>query len=276
MRNNWKPILKSIIPPILSDNMRFRSKYGWFGDYPSWEDAQKDSVGYDSELIFEKVKNSLLKVKNGEAVYERDSVLFDKVDYSWPLLASLLWIAAQKGNYLNIIDFGGSLGSTYFQNRKFLSAVKKLRWNIVEQDNFVNCGKKYFEDEMLKFYYDIGSCMKETNPSTILFSSSIQYIEKPYDLLANILKNKFEYIIFDLTGFISNGSRDRLTIQKVPPSIYEATYPCWFLNKEKFLSIFKNNYSLVEKFEGYLGQNIKINNRIDAKYLGFIFETLVK
>src|ERR1035437_1876797 len=276
MRNNWKPILKSIIPPILSDNMRFRSKYGWFGDYPSWEDAQKDSVGYDSELIFEKVKNSLLKVKNGEAVYERDSVLFDKVDYSWPLLASLLWIAAQKGNYLNIIDFGGSLGSTYFQNRKFLSAVKKLRWNIVEQDNFVNCGKKYFEDEMLKFYYDIGSCMKETNPSTILFSSSIQYIEKPYDLLANILKNKFEYIIFDLTGFISNGSRDRLTIQQVPPSIYEATYPCWFLNKEKFLSIFKNNYSLVEKFEGYLGQNIKINNRIDAKYLGFIFETLVK
>jgi putative methyltransferase (TIGR04325 family) len=256
--------------------MRFRSKYGWFGDYSSWEDAQKDSVGYDSELIFEKVKNSLLKVKNGEAVYERDSVLFDKIDYSWPLLASLLWIAAQKGNCLNIIDFGGSLGSTYFQNRKFLSAVRKLRWNIVEQDNFVNCGEKYFEDDMLKFYYDIGSCMKETNPSTILFSSSIQYTEKPYDLLANILKNKFEYIIFDLTGFISNGSRDRLTIQKVPPSIYEATYPCWFLNKEKFLSIFKNNYSLVEEFEGYLGQDIKIDNRIDAKYLGFIFETLVK
>jgi putative methyltransferase (TIGR04325 family) len=276
MKDNWKPILKSIIPPILLDNMRFRSKYGWFGDYSSWEDAQKDSVGYDSELIFEKVKNSLLKVKNGEAVYERDSVLFDKIDYSWPLLASLLWIAAQKGNCLNIIDFGGSLGSTYFQNRKFLSAVRKLRWNIVEQDNFVNCGEKYFEDDMLKFYYDIGSCMKETNPSTILFSSSIQYTEKPYDLLANILKNKFEYIIFDLTGFISNGSRDRLTIQKVPPSIYEATYPCWFLNKEKFLSIFKNNYSLVEEFEGYLGQDIKIDNRIDAKYLGFIFETLVK
>ena len=276
MKDNWKPILKSIIPPILLDNIRFRSKYGWFGDYSSWEDAQKDSVGYDSELILGKVKNSLLKVKNGEAVYERDSVLFDKVDYSWPLLASLLWIAAQKENCLNIIDFGGSLGSTYFQNRKFLSALRKLRWNIVEQDNFVNCGKKYFEDDVLKFYYDIGSCMKETTPSAILFSSSIQYTEKPYDLLANILENKFEYIIFDLTGFISNNSRDRITIQKVPPSIYEATYPCWFFNKERFLSIFKNDYSLVEEFEGYLGQDIKIDNRIDAKYLGFIFKKLAK
>ena len=28
----------------------------------------------------------------------------------------------------------------------------------------------------------------------------------------------------------------------------------------------------MEEFEGYLGQDIKIDNRIDAKYLGFIFD----
>lgn len=276
MKASWEPILKSIIPPILLDNIKFRSKYGWFGDYSSWEDAQKDSLGYDSELILEKVKNSLLKVKNGEAVYERDSVLFDKIDYSWPLLASLLWIAAQKSNCLNIIDFGGSLGSTYFQNRKFLGVLSELRWNIIEQDNFVSCGEKYFEDEVIKFYFDIDSCMRETTPSTILFSSSIQYTEKPYDLLKNVLEYNFEYIIFDLTGFTCDSIKDIITIQKVPPNIYEATYPCWFFNKERFLSIFKNNYSLMEEFDGYLGQDIKIDNRINAKYLGFIFEKLSK
>jgi putative methyltransferase (TIGR04325 family) len=155
-----------------------------------------------------------------------------------------------------------------------LGALSELRWNIVEQNNFVNCGKKYFEDEVIKFYFDIDNCMRETNPNTILFSSSIQYTEKPYDLLKNILEYNFEYIIFDLTGFACDSGKDMITIQKVPPSIYKAVYPCWFFNKEKFLSIFKNNYYLVEEFDGYLGQDIKIDNRISAKYLGFIFKKL--
>jgi putative methyltransferase (TIGR04325 family) len=274
MKEKLKPILKSIMPPILLEIIKLRSKYGWFGNYSSWEDAQKYSIGYDSDLVLEKVKNSLLKVKNGEAVYERDSILFDKIEYSWPLLASLLWIAGQKDNCLNLIDFGGSLGSTYFQNHKFLNILKELRWNIVEQDNFVRCGKKYFEDEVIKFYYDVSSCITETNPSTILFSNSFQYIENPYDFLQKILGYKFEYIIFDLTGFISNGNKDRLTVQKVPPNIYNATYPCWFFNKEKFLNFFKKGYLLIEEFDCYLGQGIKIDNQVDTEYKGFVFKKI--
>lgn len=31
-----------------------------------------------------------LKVKRGEAVFERDSVLFDEIQYSWPVTAALI------------------------------------------------------------------------------------------------------------------------------------------------------------------------------------------
>ncbi|MBN2143137.1 MAG: glycosyltransferase, partial [Candidatus Aureabacteria bacterium] len=79
---------KQILPPL----------YGWSGNYPSWEAALHDSKGYDSPDIFTKLKTASLKVKSGEAVYERDSVLFDKIEYSWPLLAGLMWIASQKEN----------------------------------------------------------------------------------------------------------------------------------------------------------------------------------
>jgi hypothetical protein len=71
----------------------------WFtGNYPTWEDAMKDCTGYDAPNILEKVKTSLLKVKNGEAVYERDSVLFDHIQYSFPLLVSLLYVATSSKN----------------------------------------------------------------------------------------------------------------------------------------------------------------------------------
>src|SRR5688572_21124448 len=78
----------------------------WSGDFKSWENASQKSEGYSSMEILAKVKKAVLKVKNGEAVYERDSVLFDKIEYSWPLLSSLMWVAAKNNNSLKVLDFG--------------------------------------------------------------------------------------------------------------------------------------------------------------------------
>lgn len=249
---------------VLKKFIALYNPYGWFGNYSSWEDADKVCTGYDSDIILEKVKNALLKVKKGEAVYERDSVSFNHIEYSWPLLAGLMWIAAKDKNRLNIIDFGGSLGSTYFQNRIFLKELDELCWNIIEQKKFVECGKKYFENKQLRFFYDIEACLRENNSNVILFSGVLQYLKKPYQFLEKILNYNFKYIIFDRTAFIKKGE-DRLTLQKVPPEIYRASYPCWFFNEQKFLEIFEHKYKLVESFESLDKANI------ESKFKGFIF-----
>jgi len=115
--------LKDFVPPILLDKLRENPlrRYGWFGNYENWEAAEKQSVGYDDNLIIDKVLESTLRVKNGEFPYERDSVLFKEIHYDWPILACLMWVAARNGGKLNVLDFGGSLGSTYWQNKKFLN-----------------------------------------------------------------------------------------------------------------------------------------------------------
>lgn len=258
---------------LIRDLSYRKYKYGWFGNYSSWEDAKKDSVGYDSDLILENVKNSLLKVKNGEAIYERDSVLFDKVEYSWPLLAALLWIAVKNRGKLNLIDFGGSLGSTYFQNRSFLKDLSELHWNIIEQEMFVECGKSYFEDDHLKFYFNLDECIAQQNPDVIILSSVLQYIESPYELLSKIIGLNLSYIIFDITSFLEHGE-DRITVQKVPPQIYNATYPAWFFEKKKFIDFFKGKYELIAEFEAYVGKEYYIENNIKAGDKGFIFRRI--
>jgi len=192
-------------------------------------------------------------------------VLFDKVQYSWPLLSGLLWIASRSNNKLNLIDFGGSLGSSYFQNRRFFKHLHDFTWNVVEQGRFVECGRRNFEDEHLKFYYRIDECLKEQQVNTILLSSVLQYLEKPYDLLTEIIGTKFEYLLFDRTPFLYTGD-DRITIQKVPAEIYEASYPSWFFNQNKFLDFIANSYKLVADFES--------NDRTDIPvvFKGYIFK----
>jgi len=265
---NIKILIKKFIPPIFINFYENKfNKYGFFGKFSSWEEAMKSSEGYDSNKILEKVKTSLLKVKNGEAVYERDSVLFDKIEYSWPLLASLLWIASQNSNKLNLIDFGGSLGTSYFQNRSLLKHLNLLKWNIVEQEKFVECGRKYFKNEHVKFYYNLEECIEEQNPDIILFSSVIQYVEDPFCLLEKVINLDFKYIIFTRTPFLTTNT-DILTIQKVPPKIYEASYPAWFFSEEKFKKFFFKNFELIIEFDDFEKANIP------SKYKGFIFKRL--
>ncbi len=238
------------------------------GKYHSWQEAQRASGGYDSELILNKVRDALLKVKRGEAVYERDSVLFDEVQYSWPLLAGLLWAASRNGNRLNLIDFGGSLGSSYYQNRTFLAHLPELRWSIVEQHNFVQCGKKNFETEQLKFYHSLDDCMTERHPDTILLCSVLPYLERPYELLQGVVDRGFGTIIVDRTPVLLKGD-DRITVQSVPPEIYEASYPAWFLNRTKLCRFLQPSYDLVAEFDALAGE-IPLKGET-AYEKGFIF-----
>lgn len=251
-----KQFIKSLVPPIVIDIYRKYNhrKYGWKGDYSSWTEAKRASTGYDSDEILQKVKSSLLKVKNGQSVYERDSVIFDEIQYSWPLLAGLMFASAKSKGVIRVLDFGGSLGSTYYQNKKFLDEFDDVSWNIVEQKEFVELGKAEFADNRLKFYDDIGSCVDAENPNIIILSSVLQYISEPYNLLDKILDFNFEFLIFDRTPF-SLTNHDMIKLQVVPENIYNASYPCWFFSFSKLMSRLKKKYELIEVFDGNDGKN---------------------
>lgn len=254
---------------IKKQNEPVAAEYGFIGDFFSWEEAKQQCAGYDSEVIFEKVKNAALKVKNGEAVYERDSVLFDKIQYSWPLLSGLLWIASLNDNRLNLIDFGGALGTSYYQNREFLKHLKELTWNIVEQEHFVKCGKELFEDYHLKFYFRIEDCLKGDDiPNTVLLSGVLQNIEKPYELLMKIADLNFQYLLIDRTPF-SADSTECLKIQEVPPDIYEGSYPHWFFDINKFRSFLSGSYQVIEEFDSLIDWS-----NYPSSYKGFILKRI--
>lgn len=219
---------------------------GWFDD---WNDAISRCSGYDQENISNKVLEASLLVSQGKAVFERDSVIFKEIQYSWPLLAGLMWAAVQNQGELRVLDFGGALGASYFQNLKFLLHLRNVEWSIVEQKNFVAHGQRHLQNDTLKFYGSISDLAAERQTNVVLLSSVMQYLQEPYEVLDKLLVGNPSVVIFDRTSFINAGNEDKIRIQNVPKEIYKASYPCWFLSKPKLCKyLIDRGYKVLEDF----------------------------
>lgn len=242
---------------------------GFSGDYTDWDAALAGSTGYDSAVILRKTREAALKVKNGEAPFERDSVIFSKIEYAFPVLATLLRAGAENGGNLSVLDFGGALGSSYYQCRDFLTGLSSVRWSVIEQPAHVACGRAEFQDEKLRFYYTIDECLQHERPNVILLSCVLQYLKDPYLTLRDILGKEMKYVILDRMALIKS-SFDRLTVESVPASIYSATYPAWFLSEPKLLSMLEGSYSLVSDFTGFDTAFYRLDGA-EIQFKGYIF-----
>jgi putative methyltransferase (TIGR04325 family) len=272
--------LSNLLPPVVPKAWhRMRGwagagpeTIGFTGHYASWEDASRDAEGYDAPFILERVRASTAQVRDGHAAYERDGVTFQTMDYPFPLLACLLRAASACGNRLRVLDFGGALGSTYFQCRDFLTGLIRLRWDIVEQRHFVECGLREFQTETLRFFPDVAACLAEGPVDVVLLSSVLPYLPRPHEELAALLTPRPRYVLLDRTPFL-DADGDRLTLQHVPAYVYgkPVRYPAWFFGRKHLPAALSRAYRLLAAFDA-LDSPARLPPADIARYVGQFWE----
>lgn len=213
------------------------------GNYDSWVDACKHSDGYSQKNILQKTHQTCLLLRDNKIKGERDSVAFDTPQISFHLLSALYYAYSIVGK-LNIIDFGGSLGSTYLQHRKLFPISCIEKWVIVEQESYVDLGQKNYADDVLCFESKIPKLIERKN-NFFIFSSVLQYVENPYKLIREITDLNSQYMFIEKT-FFSSDDNNYLTIQNVREPIYKASYPAWHLSKAMILSEITNFKNVFE------------------------------
>jgi putative methyltransferase (TIGR04325 family) len=257
-------IIKQCLPPIVLNFLKRFLRKHFFVNYSSWELAEQMSEGYDSDNVIKKISKAAKLVFNGEAMYERDSVIFDRIEYSYPLLASLLFVAANSKSF-KVIDFGGGLGTTYQQNRKFISKIKNVcEWRIVEQEKLVAIGKSEFTNKILSFYKTIEEANKD-GVDVVLFCCSICYVKNPYYFMEKVKVIKAPYIIFERTP-VTNEMKDTFAVEHIPSSIFKASYPIRNFNYNNIVKFFIDEYELIEEWVC----DLQIDTNTTA--MGFIFK----
>ena len=80
-------------------------------------------------------------------------------------------------------------------------------------------------------------------PDVLLLSSVLHYLDAPATWLENLRRWPIQYLILDRTP-LWDKDHHRLTVQHVPKEIYEASYPAWFLSRQKIFSLIERDFTL--------------------------------
>jgi putative methyltransferase (TIGR04325 family) len=262
--------LHDLTPPIVSRAFARRSRHAtrFVDGYQSWDEATAAATGYSHDAILSQVERATRTVVAGQAAFERDGVTFDEVEYRWPVAAALLWQAARSHGALSVLDFGGSLGSTYRQYSRLLADLD-VRWGVVEQPSFVAAGRQ-FEDGRLSFHDDVEPCARSLRPNVGLFSSVLQYLPDPHGVVDAVAATGVEVLVIDRTP-MTETTHDIPAVQVVPESIYAASYPSWLLSRERLVRRL-SDWEVVDTFPG-IEADLQTQGGTSVRWLGM---TLVR
>ena len=140
----------------------------------------------------------------------------------------------------------------YFQHNK-LFQNDFIEWNVLEQKAYVDYANNRVNISNLNFFSSFENVLNQKKLDVILFSSVLQYLRSPYEILSKIIDRKIPDIIITRTPFLQNA--EKIMIQKVPKHIYKSSYPIRILNLSKIISLFEDSgYKL--NYKNFDNENI--------------------
>lgn len=243
-------IVRELTPPVLSRWVRdLAGRHLRYVEGPKdWRAALAQSTGYDQACILERVAHATREVVEGRARFERDSVLFQRPEFRFPVVAALLRQASLHGSRLNVVDFGGALGSAYWQSRHLLDGVLSIDWRVVEQPHYVSRGRRDFSNNHLSFHETIALASAPLEHGLGLVGGALQFVESPKDVLGELRATRLTHLLIDRVP-ISDEPLSRVCIQITPRSIYAATYPLWILSREELLDWLQPDWRVLAEFD---------------------------
>ena len=140
---------------------------------------------------------------------------------------------------IKVLDYGGSFGNSFFSLQRFLNL--KFNWYVYDQKGKINLAKKEKIFNPINFIYQ-HQVKKNNFYDIILFSTSLQYLNDPLFTL-NTLFNSSKIILIS-NIILTNFKKNYLRIERPDPTIYNFSYPCWFLSKSILKQKLKKDFHI--------------------------------
>jgi putative methyltransferase (TIGR04325 family) len=214
----------------------------------------------------------MLKVKTGEIADIRDGQVLGKPQYQFEMLSSMLRQALVNNGKLTVLDVGGMLGTSYFQFLRFARNLSELLWCIVELPPNVEAGKEILEDQSLKFFSSIDSCIEAVGhvPDVTLLSGVLQNVPLWQDMLVEVCELGTAVIVIDrlTTAAIDRRQLCLQTIERGDGSI--TICPLHIIPENEIHSILAKKYALLTTFPSSVDSSFEVDG-LCVDYKGHIW-----
>ena len=261
----FPPILIKLIKKILRKN---RVKY--FNSFRDAEDAcvlSKDGWQYKEmcQMVGDKTtiyRDAINKPYNIQATY----LLLE---------GALTKFYSEYQKKINILDFGGSCGTVYFDIRPLLGEKIKLEWKVIDLPEMIQSAKKHnLANNELQFFESIENA--SGNIDIIHTSSTLHYAENAYEIIQKFIDLNPVYILFNRMLFnetendlfiIHHSAYRGIGPGKIPVGYTDKNidFPVMIMSFNKFSRILEGQYDLEWKFN--VGKDV---NGITEKGLLYI------
>jgi putative methyltransferase (TIGR04325 family) len=222
---------------------RRTAKPVFYGVYSGFSEVQ-DQNPWKSEPWISGNISKLNNIKEGHFLLHRlnhDGI----ADQSHILIPALLLNTLSHKRNINILDFGGGTGFTYFAMKDYLSNSSNVSWKVFDpNDDLYSVGMKYVEQRAARGLVDNVQFLNDLPEGAIDVvhsASTIQYIDD-YEGLLLFLLDKYQPTHFLVTRLVGGDIDEFVTRQ----DISGFSTPCRFNNVNNLISVFeKRNYSVL-------------------------------
>ena len=220
-----------ILPPKIKTLIRacFSFIVG-FTKVDSWEIAVRKSVGYESENVLAPLMQGTIESRVNLADSKWATTRYQQV--ATAMFFCLSENRLRLGKPLRILDFGGGGGDYFYKFQKFVPNID-FDWTVVETPALAEAMQHQFGGDTQKIRWVNSLEMAEDQYDFVLCSSVLQYLEKPFEVLEDLVKKSGCVIINRIP--IIDSSDHFVALQRILTKKRRGSYPAHFFSEKRLL-----------------------------------------
>jgi putative methyltransferase (TIGR04325 family) len=233
--------------------------------YTNWQTAEKACDKYDEAAVLKTFTDAALAIGNGDGIYDRDGRVYRSFSENIHLVAALRHVSNTEGQF-KVLDFGGALGSMYRQHRWSLDRFGDFTWCVVDQEKFVETGKRLFTSNKLKFEPTIPQAVAAYQPNIAIISNVLQRVEHPFDVVNELAQSNITYLFIDRTPIITSHN-NQVTLGTLPAVSDDKCFPAWHFSEVAFKLALQKKYRIINEFNAESKEG-------NVRHVGFFCEKI--
>ena len=274
-----KQVIKNLAPPILFEAarkaLRTRNNRGSVIEWEAVGDADSawtNGSGWSHQSILE------LQLRRWKSFV--DAAAAPRQLGVWPgseepdlnlhnLLITFGYVlgrAAAGRSHLSVLDWGGGLGHYYVYARE-LQPQLTIDYVVKDLPIFCESGRSLLPD--VTFVADDSALSRQYD--LVFASSSIHYSNKFYDTIARVAQSASRWLMITRLPCVTNNG-DFVVVQRPISRGYLTEYPCWFVNRDRFISFVQQQHFVLRREFFQTGAPIVVNAPEQCYHTGFLFE----